>query len=98
MKGGSRSTSSCTLPEEARVLDKELRQITKEKNEAVRSQDFEKVQEAASGSVFVQMPGVWINLAHVHFAQGNFPLAVKMVQYKQSSSSTFYCLKEKPRS
>ncbi|KAI8024804.1 hypothetical protein LOK49_LG02G02660 [Camellia lanceoleosa] len=39
-----------------------------------------KVQEAASGSVFVQMPGVWINLAHVHFAQGNFPLAVKMYQ------------------
>ncbi|PKA53903.1 ATP-dependent Clp protease ATP-binding subunit clpA like CD4B, chloroplastic [Apostasia shenzhenica] len=31
------------LPEEARELDKELRKITKEKNEAVRSQDFEKV-------------------------------------------------------
>lgn len=31
------------LPEEARELDKELRQITKDKNEAVRSQDFEKV-------------------------------------------------------
>lgn len=31
------------LPEEARELEKELRQITKEKNEAVRSQDFEKV-------------------------------------------------------
>ena len=31
------------LPEAARDLDKELRQITKEKNEAVRSQDFEKV-------------------------------------------------------
>jgi hypothetical protein len=31
------------LPEEARELDKELRQITKEKNEAVRGQDFEKV-------------------------------------------------------
>lgn len=38
-----------------------------------------KVQEAASGSVFVQMPDVWINLAHVYFAQGNFALAVKMV-------------------
>lgn len=35
---------SLQLPEEARELDKELRQITKEKNEAVRSQDFEKVQ------------------------------------------------------
>ncbi|PRQ20482.1 putative ClpA/B family, UVR domain, P-loop containing nucleoside triphosphate hydrolase [Rosa chinensis] len=33
------------LPEETRDLDKELRQITKEKNEAVRSQDFEKVGE-----------------------------------------------------
>ncbi|GKA87288.1 ATP-dependent Clp protease ATP-binding subunit ClpA homolog CD4B, chloroplastic-like protein, partial [Tanacetum coccineum] len=30
------------LPEEARELEKELRQITKEKNEAVRGQDFEK--------------------------------------------------------
>jgi hypothetical protein len=31
------------IPEEARELDKELKQITKQKNEAVRSQDFEKV-------------------------------------------------------
>ncbi|CAK7352480.1 unnamed protein product [Dovyalis caffra] len=38
------------------------------------------VQEAASGSIFVQMPDVWINLAHVYFAQGNFALAVKMYQ------------------
>ncbi|KAG5568625.1 hypothetical protein H5410_064355 [Solanum commersonii] len=30
------------LPEEARELEKELRQITKEKNESVRGQDFEK--------------------------------------------------------
>ncbi|XP_057870471.2 ATP-dependent Clp protease ATP-binding subunit ClpA homolog CD4B, chloroplastic [Cryptomeria japonica] len=30
------------LPEEAKELDKEVRQITKEKNEAVRGQDFEK--------------------------------------------------------
>lgn len=41
---------------------------------------FTQVQEAASGSVFAQMPDVWINLAHVHFAQGNFALAVKMYQ------------------
>ncbi|GAB2238144.1 hypothetical protein Droror1_Dr00016046 [Drosera rotundifolia] len=33
------------LPAEARELEKELRQITKEKNEAVRSQDFEKAGE-----------------------------------------------------
>ncbi|GAB2214181.1 hypothetical protein Drorol1_Dr00018521 [Drosera rotundifolia] len=33
------------LPAEARDLEKELRQITKEKNEAVRSQDFEKAGE-----------------------------------------------------
>jgi ATP-dependent Clp protease ATP-binding subunit ClpC len=31
------------IPEEARELDKELKQITKQKNAAVRSQDFEKV-------------------------------------------------------
>lgn len=37
---------SLQLPEEARELEKELRQITKEKNEAVRSQDFEKVHIA----------------------------------------------------
>ncbi|KAK6152003.1 hypothetical protein DH2020_014638 [Rehmannia glutinosa] len=41
---------------------------------------FTQVQEAASGSFNVQMPDVWINLAHVHFAQGNFTLAVKMYQ------------------
>ncbi|XWS26610.1 hypothetical protein CRYUN_Cryun26dG0045500 [Craigia yunnanensis] len=41
---------------------------------------FTQVQEGASGSVFVQMPDVWINLAHVFFAQGNFALAVKMYQ------------------
>ncbi|XP_062204003.1 chaperone protein ClpC2, chloroplastic-like [Phragmites australis] len=33
------------VPEEARELDKELKQITKQKNEAVRSQDFEKAGE-----------------------------------------------------
>ncbi|ONK66369.1 uncharacterized protein A4U43_C06F7050 [Asparagus officinalis] len=33
------------LPEDAKELDKELRQITKEKTEAVRSQDFEKAGE-----------------------------------------------------
>ncbi|KAL6011748.1 ATP-dependent Clp protease ATP-binding subunit ClpA cd4b, chloroplastic [Asimina triloba] len=33
------------LPEDAKELDKELRQITKEKNEAARSQDFEKAGE-----------------------------------------------------
>lgn len=31
------------LPEEARELDKELRQIVKEKTDAVSGQDFEKV-------------------------------------------------------
>jgi len=31
------------LPEEARELDKEVRQIVKEKEEFVRNQDFEKV-------------------------------------------------------
>ncbi|KAF6139198.1 hypothetical protein GIB67_040345 [Kingdonia uniflora] len=36
---------------------------------------FTQVQEAASGSIFVQMPDVWINLAHVYFAQGHFALA-----------------------
>ncbi|KAL2529956.1 Protein CTR9-like protein [Forsythia ovata] len=41
---------------------------------------FTQVQEAASGSFNVQMPDIWINLAHVHFAQGNFALAVKMYQ------------------
>ncbi|ONM17902.1 Double Clp-N motif-containing P-loop nucleoside triphosphate hydrolase superfamily protein [Zea mays] len=33
------------LPDEAKELDKELRQITKQKNEAVRGQDFEKINK-----------------------------------------------------
>lgn len=40
------------LPEEARELEKELRQITKEKNEAVRGQDFEKVFYCLTVPVF----------------------------------------------
>ncbi|XP_019173457.1 PREDICTED: protein CTR9 homolog [Ipomoea nil] len=55
--------------------------ILAEKGQFDISKDlFTQVQEAASGNVFVQMPDVWINLAHVHFAQGNFALAVKMYQ------------------
>ncbi|XP_020260764.1 protein CTR9 homolog isoform X2 [Asparagus officinalis] len=41
---------------------------------------FSEVQEAASGSIFVQMPDVWVNLGHVYFAQAHFVLAVKMYQ------------------
>lgn len=41
---------------------------------------FTQVQEAASGNIFVQMPDVYVNLAHVHFAQGHFASAVKMYQ------------------
>ncbi|CAN0839355.1 Protein CTR9 homolog [Linum grandiflorum] len=41
---------------------------------------FTQVQEGASGSSFVQLPDVWINLAHVYFAQGNNALAIKMYQ------------------
>ncbi|EPS64759.1 hypothetical protein M569_10012, partial [Genlisea aurea] len=41
---------------------------------------FTQVQEAASGSSDFQMPDVWINLAHVHFAQGSFTLAVKLYE------------------
>jgi len=33
------------LPEEARGLEKEVRQIVKEKDEAVRNQEFEKVRQ-----------------------------------------------------
>ncbi|KAI7985537.1 hypothetical protein LOK49_LG14G01206 [Camellia lanceoleosa] len=58
-----------------------VRVVLAEKGHFDVSKDlFTQVQEAASGSVFVQMPDVWINLAHVYFAQGNFPLAVKMYQ------------------
>uniref|UniRef100_A0A803M8G3 Uncharacterized protein n=1 Tax=Chenopodium quinoa TaxID=63459 RepID=A0A803M8G3_CHEQI len=41
---------------------------------------YSNVQEAGSGTIFSQMPDVWINLAHVYFAQGNYTLAVKMYQ------------------
>lgn len=36
------------LPEEAKDLEKELWQLTKSKNEAVRDQDFEKVKKFIS--------------------------------------------------
>ncbi|XP_066348969.1 protein CTR9 homolog [Miscanthus floridulus] len=41
---------------------------------------FTQVHEVASGSIFVHMPDVWINLAHTYFAQGHFQQAVKMYQ------------------
>ncbi|KAG5559135.1 hypothetical protein RHGRI_008902 [Rhododendron griersonianum] len=41
---------------------------------------FTQVQQAASGSIFNEMPDVRINVAHMHFAHGDFPLAVKMYQ------------------
>ena len=44
------------LPEEARELDKELRALNKEKDAAVRGQDFEK-----AGNVSLSLPG----LAHI---------------------------------
>ena len=37
------------LPEEARELDKELRALLKEKDSAVRAQDFEKADPCATG-------------------------------------------------
>lgn len=39
------------LPDEAKELDKELRQITKDKNEAVRGQDFEKVRHQSRAAL-----------------------------------------------
>ncbi|BBN12945.1 RNA polymerase-associated protein CTR9 [Marchantia polymorpha subsp. ruderalis] len=41
---------------------------------------FTQVQEAAAGNVTVEMPDVWINLAHIYLAQGQFALAIKMYQ------------------
>lgn len=46
----------------------------------VSKEIFTQVQEAGSGTIFSQMPDVWINLAHVYFAQGNYTLAIKMYQ------------------
>ncbi|CAO2823169.1 unnamed protein product [Amaranthus hypochondriacus] len=46
----------------------------------VSKEIFTQVQEAGSGTIFSQMPDVWINLAHVYFAQGNHTLALKMYQ------------------
>ena len=50
------------------------------------------VQEAVSKTTFLQMPDVWINLAHVYFAQGNFTLALKMVLTFALSLSVFSLL------
>jgi RNA polymerase-associated protein CTR9 len=41
---------------------------------------FTQVQEAVARNIFVQIPDVWVNLAHVYFAQGQFALAVEMYQ------------------
>jgi RNA polymerase-associated protein CTR9 len=41
---------------------------------------FTQVHEAASGSIFIQVPDVWISLAHIYFAQGLFQQAVKTYQ------------------
>uniref|UniRef100_A0A7N0ZW54 Uncharacterized protein n=1 Tax=Kalanchoe fedtschenkoi TaxID=63787 RepID=A0A7N0ZW54_KALFE len=46
----------------------------------VAKEIFTQVHEAASGSISVQMPDVWINLGHVYFALGNYSLAVKLYQ------------------
>ncbi|OVA06840.1 Tetratricopeptide TPR-1 [Macleaya cordata] len=51
---------------------------------------FTQVQEAASGSIFVQMPDVWINLAHVYFAQGQFALAPFIILQYQNCLRKFY--------
>ena len=40
--------SPLQMPEEAKELDIELRQITKDKNEAIRGQEFEKVKKKAN--------------------------------------------------
>ena len=52
------------LPEEAKELEKELRQITKSKNEAVRGQDFEKVQKClvSWGHFMLISFGGWIKI------------------------------------
>ncbi|VAI46049.1 unnamed protein product [Triticum turgidum subsp. durum] len=44
-EAGSRVRLRHAQPDEAKELDKELRQVTKDKNEAVRGQDFEKAGE-----------------------------------------------------
>ncbi|MCO5577224.1 hypothetical protein L7F22_031049 [Adiantum nelumboides] len=41
---------------------------------------FTQVQEAAAGNITVEIPDVWVNLAHVYLGQGQFGLAVKMYQ------------------
>ncbi|KAL9676889.1 hypothetical protein QQ045_005110 [Rhodiola kirilowii] len=46
----------------------------------VAKEIFTQVHEAASGTISVQMPDVWINLGHVYFALGNSSLAVKLYQ------------------
>ena len=50
------------------------------------------VQEAASGNIFVQMPDVWVNLAHVYFAQGHYALAVKMVIFHNFMNNCLFLM------
>ncbi|KAE8715263.1 Protein CTR9-like protein [Hibiscus syriacus] len=55
-------------------------EVLAEKGQFDVSKDiFTQVQEGASGSVFVQMADLWINLAYIFFAQGNFALALGLI-------------------
>jgi hypothetical protein len=83
------------VPEEARELDKELKQITKQKNEAVRSQDFEKVID--NGLISVREKKQWMNyfgiifmlLEHIYYYDLKYLLSHKNFDPVQSSSRTF---------
>ncbi|KAI7727618.1 hypothetical protein M8C21_021189, partial [Ambrosia artemisiifolia] len=68
------------LPEEARELEKELRQITKEKNEAVRGQDFEKAGELRALVQSTSFPSAVSSESKVRSKRsGNAKRAVKMM-------------------
>lgn len=41
---------------------------------------FAQVQEASMGDLTVALPDVWVNLAHVHLAKAEFPLAIRLYQ------------------
>jgi RNA polymerase-associated protein CTR9 len=48
---------------------------------------FTQVHETTSGSIFVQVPDVWINLAHIYFAQGLFQQQLRRTKIVCGSSS-----------
>ena len=58
------------IPEEAKELDRELRALLKEKDAAVRGQDYEKAREASKRPGSVRLISLYLHVLSRHTAGG----------------------------